>query len=241
MLKKLRLLRNIQLSVLLFLVCAPSNYAQDATGPLFSTPAGRSTTGAPILIKPENQGNGTILDSVGGGAKARMQNDVQQNERQKQRTAPDPVDVSGNSVKTFGDWDLQCVGHAKGGTRCQSIGDVLSADGKQAVLVMSLAPTAKTESITIQMAVPLGVAVQAGVKIGIDEAYSASMPITRCTLQGCLVEGVVPVEMLEAMKTKSVASIGVTTPDGKDVPISLKLRGFANAYNAMIDTGKSPK
>ena len=91
------------------------------------------------------------------------------------------------------------------------------------------------------MAVPLGVAVQAGVKIGIDGAYSASMPISRCTLQGCLVEGVVPVDMIEAMKTKSVASIGVTTPDGKDVPISLKLKGFGSAYNAMIDTGKSRK
>lgn len=239
MLKKLRLLRNIQLSVLLFLVCAPSNYAQDATGPLFSTPAGRSTTGAPILIKPENQGNGTILDSVGGGAKSRVPNDVQQIDRQKQRPAGEPVDVSGNSVKTFGDWDLQCVSHPKGETRCQITGDVLSADGKQAVLVMSLAPTAKTKSIAIQMAVPLGVAVQAGVKIDIDEAYSASMPISRCTPQGCLVEGAVPVEMIEAMKTKSVASIGVSTPDGKNVPINLTLKGFGSAYNAMIDIGKS--
>jgi invasion protein IalB len=239
MLKKLRSLRNMQLGVIFFLVGASTNYAQDATGPLFSTPAGRSTTGAPILIKPENQNGGTIVDSVGGGAKSRIQNDVQKNDRKQQTSAPNPVNGDKLGAKTFGDWDVQCVGQPKGGSRCQIVGDVMSADGKQAILVMSLAPALETKTIAIQMAVPLGVAVQAGVKVDIDEAYSGSMPISRCTPQGCLVEGVVPVEMIEGMKAKSVALIGVTTPDGKNIPITLSLKGFRSAYDAVMGSGKS--
>ena len=210
-----------------------ASFAQESTGPLFSTPAGRSTTGtAPILVKP--QGNGQILDPVGGRVKARVPSaPAQKVEPERQAASAATKD----SAKTFGDWNLQCVDPAEGDERCQIVGSVLSADGKQVILVMSLARTPDLKATAIQMAVPLGVSLQAGVKIDLQDAYTGSMPLSRCTPQGCLVEGTVPEKMIEAMKAKAAASIEVATPDGKTVPISLPLKGFSDAYAAMIERG----
>ncbi|CAN7689500.1 invasion associated locus B family protein [Rhizobium sp. LjRoot98] len=238
MLRKSRLRRILTSGTLFFVVVVPTSYAQD-TAPLFSTPAGRSTTGAPILINPENQGNGAVQRFLNDRAQSQRPSDPVASNRQKRENASQPQDVVNNSSKTFDDWELQCIDHPKGDRRCQIVGNVLSADKKQAVLVMSLAPSADAATILIQMAVPLGVAVQQGVKIEIDKSYSGSMPISRCTSQGCLVEGAVPTEMIAAMIAKPKASIEVTTPDGKSVPISLSLKGFGGAYEAVTDRGKS--
>jgi invasion protein IalB len=238
MLQKLRILRNPRLGVLFFFVGASISYAQD-TAPLFSTPAGRSTTGAPILITPENQGNGAVQRFLNDRAKSQAPSEAVVNDRQKQQTAAKPLNANKNIGKAFGDWDMQCADQPKGERRCQIVGDVLSGDGKQVILVISLAPVPTTKNIAIQMAVPLGVAVQEGVKVDVEGAYSGSMPISRCTPQGCLVEGAIPVEMIEAMKAKSTALIGVTTPDGKGIPIALSLKGFGSAYEAVTNGGKS--
>nr|WP_245276527.1 invasion associated locus B family protein [Rhizobium leucaenae] len=66
------------------------------------------------------------------------------------------------------------------------------------------------------------------------------MDVSRCTLQGCLVETNVENALLDAMKTKPAATVTVTTPDGKNIPIKLSLDGFPEAFAAMkaADRGK---
>ncbi|WP_425516092.1 invasion associated locus B family protein [Rhizobium leucaenae] len=73
-----------------------------------------------------------------------------------------------------------------------------------------------------------------------DSASSATMDVSRCTLQGCLVETNVENALLDAMKTKPAATVTVTTPDGKNIPIKLSLDGFPEAFAAMkaADRGK---
>jgi invasion protein IalB len=224
-------MRKARLCALLLLCGSTFASAQDATGPLFSTPAGRSTTGAPILAKPTTENNGVILDLPGGNAK-RLESADQQKEKQLSATEKAPPKSGGAAAKTSGVWELQCVAGASS-RRCQTVGRVQSPDGKQVILVMSLAKIAKTTSM--QLAVPLGVAVQPGVKIEIDGAYSKTMPISRCTAQGCLVEGTVPAEMIKAMVIKATASIHVTTPEGKTIPLALPLNGFEKAFSGLND------
>lgn len=201
-----------------------SALAQQSTGPMFSTPAQRSTTGAPILDPTEGP-NGEIIDSAGGGAKGRSK----ANTAKPSGAAP----AAGKAETAFDQakpWSVQCAEFGKDVRRCQISGSVLSPDGKQVILVLSLAPTADGKATAMQMAVPLGIALKPGVKISVDDAYQASLPLSRCTPQGCLVEGPVEQAFIDAMKGKARATITVATPDGKSVPITLPLAGFSDAF-----------
>jgi invasion protein IalB len=215
---------NIHLAMAFLLVGSVSAAAQQ-NGPLFSTPASRSTTGAPILNDPNKQ-NGTIIPNTTGRPP--------QNAPRQDKQSSSPVSATPpQSGAKYKNWDLQCAEFAKGQKRCQVTGNVVSSDGKQIIFVMSLAPTADGKALATQMAVPLGIALKAGVKVDVDGAYTTTLPVSRCTTQGCLVEGTVEGALIDAMKTRPAATITVATPDGKAVPIKLPLNGFADAFAAM--------
>jgi invasion protein IalB len=218
---------NIHLAMAFLLVGAVSAAAQQ-NGPLFSTPASRSTTGAPILNDQSKQ-NGTVISNTDGRQ--------QQNAPRQEKQSSSPVSpISAQSGAKYKNWDLQCAEFAKSQKRCQVTGNVVSSDGKQVIFVMSLASSADGKAMVTQMAVPLGIALKAGIKIDVDGAYTTIMPASRCTTQGCLVEGAVESAMIAAMKTKPAATITVATPDGKTVPIKLSLDGFSDAFAAMKAT-----
>lgn len=204
---------------------------QSSTGPMFSTPASRSTTGAPILSDPTADGNGAIIDSIGGGAKTRPAATADK----AQKPAEAPPSNAGAAADQFKEWALQCVEQGKEPARCQVSGSTLSGDGKQVILVMSLAFRPDGKSVAMQMAVPLGVALKDGVKFNVAGGYEAAMALSRCTPQGCLVEGPVEPALIEAMKAKAKATVTVATPEGKAVPIALSLSGFSDAYAALIE------
>jgi invasion protein IalB len=215
---------NIHL-VMAFLLVSSVSAAAQQNGPLFSTPASRSTTGAPILNDPNKQ-NGTIIPNTTG----RTPQSAPRPEKQSSSPVSAAPTQSGAKYKN---WDLQCAEFTKGQKRCQVTGNVVSPDGKQIIFVMSLAPAADGKTIVTQMAVPLGIALKEGVKIDVDGAYSTTLPVSRCTTQGCLVEGPIESALIDAMKTKLAATITVATPDGKTVPIKSSLDGFADAFAAM--------
>ena len=66
---KMGIAARVALVTALALADAGMTRAQESTAPLFSTPASRSTTGAPILNDPSKQ-NGELIDNTGGGRKA---------------------------------------------------------------------------------------------------------------------------------------------------------------------------
>ncbi|WP_457580029.1 invasion associated locus B family protein [Ensifer canadensis] len=219
------------LSTALVLASPLPSAAQDSTGPMFSTPASRSTTGAPILSDPTADGNGAIIDSIGGGAKTRPAATMDK----AQKPAEGQPSKAGAAADQFKQWALQCVEQGKEPVRCQISGSTLSGDAKQVILVMSLAFRPDGKTVAMQMAVPLGVALKDGVKINVAGGYETAMALSRCTPQGCLVEGAVAPALIEAMKAKAAATVTVATPEGKAIPITLSLSGFTDAYTALVE------
>lgn len=213
---------------------APAN-AQEGTGPLFSTPAQRSTTGAPILNGGAGDQGGEILDKGVNRRPMASNRDKPSAPAATDVAEPRPAAAPADKQHT---WVEQCATIGKSGKTCQASGSVLSPDGKQVVLVMSLAPTPDGKATAMQMAVPLGISLKAGITIDIDGAYSTTMPASRCTPQGCLVEGNVDAAMIEAMKVKASATIRVATVEGKAIAIKLPLAGFADAAKWKLPAGK---
>lgn len=194
------------------------------SGPMFSTPASRSTTGAPILNDPTKDTNG-IIDSAGGGAAAKP--------APSQAAAPPAAAAAAEKLKSFDDWEVQCEDSADSGRRCQLSGRTLSPSGEQIILVMSLAKGADATTMLYQAALPLGIAVQKPVSVSVDNGFQSAISVSRCTPQGCLLEGAADSEFIEALKTGVEAKFSVTTPEGQTIPIALSLKGFANALSAL--------
>ncbi len=204
----------------------------NASGPMFSTPASRSTTGAPILNNPSTAPNGGIINSAGGGtsAGAPAAKPAARAEAPVNKTAP-PEAVA--AADRFGSWELQCEAIAASSRVCQVSSRVTSPDGSQIILVMSIANDAGANVTRMQMAVPLGIALAEKVNVAIAPNYETSLSVSRCTPQGCLVEGVVEPALTTAMREGEQAIVSVATPEGKRIPIALGLKGFSEALDAL--------
>lgn len=195
------------------------------SGPLFSTPASRSTTGAPILSDPSSDSNG-IIGSAGGGAAATAS---------QRQAAPQQATAQATPARqrSYDDWEVQCE-QASGSTNlCQIVGRTLSPDGGQVILVMSLAKDANAATMLYQAALPLGIAVQKPVSVSVGDAFETELKVSRCTPQGCLLEGAAETKFIDALKSGSKASFSVSTPEGQVIPIALSLHGFSDSFAAL--------
>lgn len=135
------------------------------------------------------------------------------------------------SQQTFGQWSLQCSSDKAMNPPCQVIYQLPAADRKVAT-VISLA-RASGGAVGMQVAVPLGFAIQGGVRLAFGKAFSMTAAVSRCTLQGCLVEGVAPANLLAAMLKETSGQISLRMLQGKDIELPVSLDGFAQAYQAM--------
>ncbi len=209
----------------------------NASGPMFSTPASRSTTGAPILNTPPAAPNGGIINSAGGAsagappAKPAAQADIPARE-------PAPTETVA-AAQRFDTWELQCETIAAASRVCQISSRVTSPDGSQVILVMSLANDASAKVTRMQMAVPLGIALAEKVDISVAPNYEASLSVSRCTPQGCLVEGSVEPALMTALREGQQAIISVATPEKQRIPIALALKGFSAAFEALEASEKA--
>lgn len=133
----------------------------------------------------------------------------------------------------FSDWTMECLTTGGAAMPCQVVHRALSPDKQQVVMVLSMATEAKTKETKIQMALPLGFAVQAGVGIDLGEGYSGVVQVSRCTTQGCLVDGVAAPEMTAAMETGKSGAISIKTVEGNTISLPLSLSGFDAAFSEM--------
>lgn len=139
---------------------------------------------------------------------------------------------SGQSgTQGFGDWTLECV--TGGEAKCQATTRSNSGDQKQVILVLSVASSGTPKQTRYQMALPLGFSIPPGVEVKVG-AYSRVLPVSRCTAQGCLVEGVMPDALAKAMRENAQGSVAVQTgEDGAPITLPLSLKGFGDAFAAM--------
>ncbi len=215
------------LALISYVLSAGLSFGQDsAPGPLFSTPASRSTTGAPVLDKPQTPSVGDVIGK-------RPNQAAPQSAAKSQASAPVTPTRSDMSVSRIGEWELQCTQLTPQQKKCQASSSVISPDGKSVVLVTSLAVAADGKQIAAQIAVPLGIALASGVKFDLD-GYTTTLPLSRCTPQGCLVEGMVPDKLVATMKEKPMATVSVATPDGKEIAIKQSLDGFTKTFDDML-------
>ncbi|MBB6486270.1 invasion associated locus B family protein [Rhizobium lusitanum] len=132
----------------------------------------------------------------------------------------------------FAAWTLQCSTDTSMKPPCQIMYRLASPDQKRVFMVISMARSADNK-IGMQMALPLGFAVQEGVKIGFGSKYSTVAKVSRCTTQGCLVEGICPPGMLDVLMKEKSGKVSIRMMQGNVAELPVSLDGFNAAYQAM--------
>ena len=108
----------------------------------------------------------------------------------------------------------------------------------QIALVLSIAYTPDGAGPFMQLALPLGSDINSGAQLSFGSTFNQNIPFTRCTDQGCLVEGQITESLLGAMRTASLGNVGVVTEAGAiNIPISMA--GFASGMDRLKPTSEA--
>lgn len=231
-------------------------FAQDSKtlGPVLAPPTARQSEGSVLGIPsnklpPDLSGNPSgasrpaitpVTPEATGRAVARPAPEARAPAEKSPQKAQAPKKGGGEAAdrKSFGDWTLECYEPAVGGIPCQVAYRVSSGNGQQVILVVSMAYMPKDKRVDMQVALPLGFALQQGVEVAIG-GYKSTLPVNRCTAQGCLVEGAAPAPMVDAMRAEKEGAVEVKTAGGEPIRLRVSLAGFADAADAMTERNKA--
>lgn len=139
-----------------------------------------------------------------------------------------------NEAGAFTDWNLECFDEPIEALNCQIAHRVVATDASQVVLVFALAAASEAEAPNVQIALPLGVALQSGIQLVIGTDYQTGIPISRCTPQGCLVEGTMGESLISAMRRGRAGTVVVLNERGDAIQIPFSLMGFTDAFAEMV-------
>jgi invasion protein IalB len=140
--------------------------------------------------------------------------------------------------KTVGDWTVRCFA-VQSQSPCDMYEELQDQNSHQRVLGVSIAYVPSQDRNVVQVAVPLGVAIQQGVVIKTDAYTSPSLPFRRCDQGGCYVEMVLDPTILGGLtKSGPQGSVTVVSDDGKSFALRFSLNGFASAHDSMVGLAK---
>ncbi|WP_224826157.1 invasion associated locus B family protein [Cognatishimia sp. MH4019] len=140
---------------------------------------------------------------------------------------PEPI-----SETPIGDWLVQCFQTQRAANDCQAFQRVTMNNGTAVALVTTFAYTTPTQ-LEIQMAFPLGVDLSAGARFAMGAEFTTTIPISRCTQQGCLVEGTVGENLGRMFRDSTQATVTVTVPGRGDFQVPFSLDGLTEALSAI--------
>ncbi|MEL7213516.1 MAG: invasion associated locus B family protein [Pseudomonadota bacterium] len=136
---------------------------------------------------------------------------------------PEPI-----SQTPVGDWLVECFQTPRSNNDCQAFQRVTMNNGTAVALVTTFAYTSPTQ-LEIQMAFPLGVDISAGARFAMGAEFTTTIPISRCTQQGCLVEGTVGANLGRMFRDSTQATVTVTVPGRGDFQVPFSLDGLNEA------------
>jgi len=136
--------------------------------------------------------------------------------------------TSAYAVKTgdvFDDWKIQCEKPEGAAAEiCHAFQQVTAKESDQRVLHVAIGyPPNQTEPIAI-FTTPLGVALQAGVQVKVDEKAAKGIAFNVCNGNGCQAAVKLDAASLEEIKMGNTLTVtfGNLKRQGLNVPISLK-------------------
>lgn len=138
------------------------------------------------------------------------------------------------------DWLLECYLSPDGTTEaCQAYHRVLMNNATQIALVATFSLPSSGQGLLYQISVPLGIDLLSGVTMEVDTEYSVKLPVTRCTLQGCLMEGRLTDAPYDALMTGEAGKLVVRIPGQGALEVPMSLDGFSATIDRLVDAERT--
>ena len=137
------------------------------------------------------------------------------------------------------DWTVRCIREeAPEAETCQMYQLLKNSDGS-GVAEVSLVPVRGNPDVAAAASVmtPLGTMLVPGLVLAVDANDPINYPFTVCSQQGCLARFGVTNELLDQMKSGSIANVEIVAAISPKQPIVLdvSLSGFTRAFEALLE------
>lgn len=134
--------------------------------------------------------------------------------------------------ETYQDWRVACQ-VADNAKRCTLVQQQNQQNDQRVFAIELNAPAGNT--VTGTLAVPLGLALDAGVTFQIDDKPAMQpMRLRTCVPAGCLVNISFDASTVTALRAGTALKIKATADDGAALPLSISLRGFGTALDRVV-------
>lgn len=143
-----------------------------------------------------------------------------------------------SETKSFADWTVRCYPVASP-SPCDMYELLANKQTNQRVMSLSIAYMPAGDKHVIQIAVPLGVFIPAGLVIESNTYTSAVQPYRRCDRAGCYVEMIFDNAAVTSLgQASGGAKIKIVADGGKQFEIPFSLNGYGDAHGAMVDLAR---
>jgi invasion protein IalB len=150
-------------------------------------------------------------------------------------TAVAPVDPSEPTVirNSYKDWQSICVSQQQA-TNCQITQTMQVEKDGEVSFAMRITLFKQAENIVMEVTLPLGLNLQSGIAIQVDESNEINIPFVTCVAQGCAATIAADAGLLKLMRegtTLKVAFRPFAQADG--ILLNASLRGFTGAVQVL--------
>lgn len=129
---------------------------------------------------------------------------------------------------TYGDWQVTCV-QRENALPCEMRQKLIDTTSGKTVISFSLAYSPDEKTYAIQITVPLGIMLEAGMVIHAGETTVEGIQFSRCLPKGCLVEARLADPLLSAMSAGGEAAIEIVDAARQLATLPYSLKGFEAA------------
>lgn len=141
-------------------------------------------------------------------------------------------------IKQVGDWTVRCF-PMQSASPCDMFQQQNDKDSQQRVVALSIAYIPHLDRHAVQISVPLGVSIPAGVTLHAASFEGKPMPYRRCDRAGCYVETLVDNSLIDQLShAGDSAMVKVKADDGKNYDLKVSLNGFSGAHDSMTGQAK---
>jgi invasion protein IalB len=135
-------------------------------------------------------------------------------------------------------WSLQCGSPGGGKLFCQLLDQVSVRSNGAVLAALSVHQTAGSKSPAMLLQVPVGIAVDEGVRVSVASGTEQTLPVVTCNRNGCFAQAPISAALLAAMRAgkaplRVVYSVLDANGGKQAITITLSLDGFSTVYDRL--------
>lgn len=131
-------------------------------------------------------------------------------------------------------WTKRCsVNEETSVEHCEIFQRLIMKDSGQRVVEFALSTNPDSETGRGVIIMPLGIMLEPGVELNVDEKHSYKFNARYCLMQGCVAYITLDEEILSVLKKGNTAKIVFTVQDYRKVAFTLNLTGFTKALKQL--------